>query len=98
MNGIHDMGGMHGFGPVVREDHEPVFHEPWEGRAIAMRMLLAAKASQPYPGVARGYIETIPPIEYLRMSYYERFLDSAIRRAIDDHVFTAEELAAHLRR
>ena len=27
MNGIHDMGGMHGFGPVEREDHEPVFHQ-----------------------------------------------------------------------
>jgi len=26
MNGVHDMGGMDGFGPVVREANEPVFH------------------------------------------------------------------------
>jgi nitrile hydratase len=89
---------MHGFGPVVREEHEPVFHEAWEGRTIAMRILLGPMLSQPYPGVARQYIESIPPAEYLEMSYYERFLDSAIRRAIDDGLFTAEELAYHMRR
>ncbi len=31
MNGIHDLGGMHGLGPVLAEANEPVFHEPWEG-------------------------------------------------------------------
>ena len=36
MNGIHDMGGMHGFGPVVVEANEPVFHADWEGRVLAM--------------------------------------------------------------
>ena len=37
MNGIHDMGGMHGFGPVMREENEPVFHAPWEARLFAIR-------------------------------------------------------------
>lgn len=36
MNGIHDMGGMHGFGAMEREDHEPVFHHEWEGRVFGM--------------------------------------------------------------
>ena len=36
MDGVHDMGGMHGFGPVQHEENEPVFHEPWEGRVYAM--------------------------------------------------------------
>ena len=35
MNGIHDMGGMHGFGPVSVEEHEPVFHRAWEGSRAA---------------------------------------------------------------
>ena len=39
MNGIHDMGGMHGMGPIVYEKNEPVFHEPWEGRAWALSVL-----------------------------------------------------------
>ena len=37
MNGIHDMGGMHGMGPIRREEDEPVFHEPWESRVFALR-------------------------------------------------------------
>ena len=36
MNGIHDLGGMHGLGPVVAEQNEPVFHEEWEGRAFGL--------------------------------------------------------------
>ena len=98
MNGIHDMGGMHGFGPVVREEHEPVFHEPWEGRVYAMRARLGTKLPLPYPGVGRTYIESLSPQTYLGMSYYERFLDSAIERAIAAGVITAAELEAHLRR
>ncbi len=35
MNGIHDMGGMHGFGPVTVEEGEPVFHAPWERTVFA---------------------------------------------------------------
>ena len=92
MNGIHDMGGMHGFGPVVREEHEPVFHEPWEGRVYGM--LSRARAIMPpaYPGDNRGYIEAIPPQTYLEMSYYERFMEAIVQRAIDAGVITAGEL------
>ena len=37
MNGVHDMGGMHGFGRVQAEANEPPFHAPWEGRVLAMQ-------------------------------------------------------------
>ena len=40
MNGVHDMGGMQGFGPVEPEPNEPVFHAAWEGRALAMSRAL----------------------------------------------------------
>ena len=42
MNGVHDMGGMHGFGEVEPEASEPVFHAPWEGRALAMNRAMGA--------------------------------------------------------
>jgi nitrile hydratase len=35
VNGIHDIGGMHGFGPVERD--EAVFHAQWEKRQCARR-------------------------------------------------------------
>jgi nitrile hydratase beta subunit len=93
VNGIHDMGGMHGFGPIIREaDHEPVFHEAWEGRVYGM--LSRARAIMPprYPGDNRGYIEAIPPQTYLGMSYYERFMEALVQRAISAGVLTAKEL------
>ena len=36
MDGVHDMGGMDGFGKVEPEPNEPVFHHRWEGRVLAM--------------------------------------------------------------
>ncbi len=37
MDGIHDMGGMDGFGKVEAEQNEPPFHEAWEGRVMALQ-------------------------------------------------------------
>ncbi|MCC2663013.1 MAG: nthB, partial [Geminicoccaceae bacterium] len=36
MNGIHDLGGMHGLGPIRPEPDEPVFHEDWERRMFGL--------------------------------------------------------------
>jgi nitrile hydratase subunit beta len=73
MNGVHDMGGQHGHGPVVVEPDEPVFHEAWEGRVYAL-MRLARRAGIFNLDEMRRAIETIPPAEYLEDSYYERWL------------------------
>ena len=42
MDGVHDVGGMQGFGPIQAEANEPVFHARWEGRVLAMNMAIAA--------------------------------------------------------
>ena len=89
MNGIHDMGGMHGFGPIELEENEPVFHEPWEGRVIAMRRTIP-DVSNPYGG--RFLIESIPPDLYLKSSYYERWLLSFEDALLRKGLITAEEL------
>jgi nitrile hydratase len=93
MNGPHDMGGMHGFGPVVREENEPVFHEDWERvvygmqRAIRVRGLINIDES-------RHGIERMPPAEYLAASYYERWLASLERNLIEKGIVSREELEA----
>jgi hypothetical protein len=79
VNGVHDMGGMHGMGPVVHEKDEPVFHEEWEGRVYALTLLVRAGGGRWNIDAGRYEIERIPPAEYLRMSYYERW---AVRLAI----------------
>ena len=40
MDGAHDMGGVKGFGPVVPEPNEPVFHGDWERRAFALTVAM----------------------------------------------------------
>ena len=70
MNGVHDVGGMHGFGPVLPEPHEPVFHAPWEGRVLALvRAILYTRAWN--IDVFRYSQEQVPAPVYLSVSYYQ---------------------------
>lgn len=71
MNGVHDMGGQQGMGPVQYEKNEPVFHAPWEGRVYALNRAMRAWGKWSLDN-DRHAIELLPPADYLRMSYYER--------------------------
>ncbi len=91
MNGIHDMGGMQDFGPVERKQNEPVFHAPWEGRAFALN--LAAGAWRKWSlDALRHQIEQIPPAEYLRMTYYEKWVAAVSERLVASGLITRTEL------
>jgi len=72
MNGIHDMGGMAGFGPVVAEDDEPPFHSDWERRAFAL--IFAAVGYVGPVDRFRYARERIDPAAYLTTSYFEQWL------------------------
>lgn len=86
MNGIHDMGGMDGFGPIEYEKDEPVFHHAWEGRVYAIR--------GPLVGLVRATIERMPPAQYLATSYYEKWLWAKIQNLLANGAFTQAELDA----
>ena len=73
MNGVHDMGGMHGMGPIEREKNEPVFHARWEGRVFALNRAVGAWGKWNLDA-SRHQKELIPAADYLRMSYFEKFL------------------------
>ena len=92
MNGIHDMGGMHGFGPVLPEANEPVFHAEWEGRIFGIRAQLARFAGN--IDQRRSQIEQIRPDRYLRITYYERWLDTALRYCAERGLISAHERKA----
>ena len=77
MNGVHDMGGMQDMGPVQREKNEPVFHARWEGRVWGMMWLGSAWGKWNLDAM-RHAIERIPPADYLRMSYYEKWLAALV--------------------
>lgn len=69
MNGVHDMGGLQGFGPVVPEADEPLFHAPWERRALGLT-LAAGATGQWNIDQSRSMRESLPPALYLASSYY----------------------------
>lgn len=91
VDGVHDLGGMHGFGPVVREADEPTFHATWEPVVVAIaRSGLAYRVFN--IDEFRHAIERMAPDHYLSATYYERWLDAVTRLAIEKGVTTPEEL------
>lgn len=87
MNGIHDMGGMQDMGPIRREIREPVFHAEWERRVFALFNALDVG----WPA-RRQQIELIPPADYLRLSYYERWLAATEPLMTETGMLTRQEI------
>ena len=98
MNGVHDMGGMHGFGPIEIEANEPVFHEEWEGRVYGIVTSIREEHDVYGPYGSRHYIENIPPARYLASSYYERWMLALEAALLNKGLLTAEELDARTHR
>jgi len=94
MDGIHDLGGMSGFGAVEIERNEPVFHERWEARAFSLNNLgirvLGAYNVHEY----RHAVERMDPAHYLAASYYERWFTGVATLLVEKGVVTREELEA----
>jgi len=93
VNGIHDMGGMHGFGPVEPEANEPVFHSDWEGRVLALNRAMGYSRAWNID-MSRAAIEVLPPEVYLTRSYYEKWLLRLEQLLIDRALVDADEMAA----
>jgi nitrile hydratase beta subunit len=92
-NSVHDMGGMHGFGPVEAEPNEPVFHAEWEKRVLAMQRAMGFTGLWTIDG-GRASLETLPPVTYLASSYYERWFRGLERRVVAHGLVGEDEIAA----
>lgn len=91
MNGIHDMGGMQDMGRIEYEKNEPVFHAPWESRVLAM--VLATFAWHKWNLDAfRHTREVLPPVDYLRLSYYEQWFSGLLDLLVRRGLVTAAEI------
>ena len=93
MDGVHDMGGMHGFGKVEPEQDEPVFHDDWEARTQALYRAMS------YAGVwcidsARFAREQLPPAVYLSSSYYKKWELGMEKQLAELGLAGPDELAA----
>jgi nitrile hydratase len=93
VNGVHDMGGMDGFGKVEVEANEPVFHHRWESRVMAMVRAFGANGGVNID-MQRFSRESIPPATYLAASYYEKWFLGLKSMLLDRKLVGADELAA----
>jgi nitrile hydratase subunit beta len=93
MNGVHDLGGMHGFGKVEPEPDEPVFHAPWEGRVLALNRAMSYTGTWSID-VARAAIEELPAHVYLGSSYYEKWALRLEQLLLRHGLVDADELEA----
>jgi nitrile hydratase len=112
VNGVHDMGGMQDMGPIVREDvaprnpagagmparadAEPTFHAEWEARVYAMMRVLRTQRGPWNLDASRSGVESLPPIDYLRMSYYERWFTWMRRTLVASGNATQDEIDSGL--
>lgn len=95
MDGIHDMGGMQGFGRVPHEMDERVFHAPWEARVHGMVYTLFAQGMLNIDAF-RHAIERIPPKEYLGSPYYGRWARAVEVLLIEAGALRPGELQARI--
>lgn len=93
MNGVHDMGGMDGFGKVDAEPDEPMFHADWEARVLAMVRAMGAAGAFNID-TSRYYRETLPPDVYLASSYYKKWLLGLENMLIDKGFVAEADIAA----
>jgi nitrile hydratase subunit beta len=93
MNGAHDMGGVHGFGAVMPEPDEPVFHADWERRVLTRTLAMGATGEWTLDA-ARFARENRAPAEYLSKSYYQIWLAGLEQLLVEHELVAPGELAA----
>ena len=91
MNGVHDMGGMHGLGPLLEEKDEPVFHAPWEGRAFALTRAMGGWRLWNLDA-SRHQRELMAPLDYFRLSYYERWIAALVELMLASDLVSRTEV------
>jgi nitrile hydratase len=91
MDGVHDMGGMDGFGKVEQETNEPVFHHRWEGRVVAMSRAISLFRNWTID-TSRYVVEMLSPTVYLTASYYERWFLRDVRLLTEHGLIEADEV------
>ena len=98
MDGIHDMGGMQGYGaaPAIDPD-EPVFGEAWEGRAFGLSLLSMRLSGTNLPAF-RHAMERLHPLHYLGEGYYGRWLNGAENLLVDSGILAPGAVDARARR
>ena len=91
MNGVFDVGGTDGLGPVNPTPEEPAFHAEWEKAALAMQLACFRGGWFNIDSFRHG-IELMDPVVYLSSPYYEHWLHSFEHHGITKGHIDPDEL------
>jgi nitrile hydratase subunit beta len=91
MDGVHDLGGKQGFGPVRYASNRTAFKAAWEPRANALYSL-GVRLGLINMDEYRHAIERMEPRHYLSASYYERSLTGFATLCVEKGIVSQEEL------
>jgi nitrile hydratase subunit beta len=91
MDGVHDLGGREGFGPIAGKADEKVIHADWEIRDFAIKQSAAAGQSWTIDWF-RHCRELTDPIDYLTRPYYDQWLTTLVAQLIDEGYLTLDEV------
>lgn len=97
MDNIHDLGGMHGFGPVPIESESYTFKHEWQRRAFGLTQALAGNT--PFcADMHRFKIEQLSAIDYLQMDYFEKWTVATTELMKDAGLVDIDELMTGVKR
>jgi nitrile hydratase beta subunit len=91
MDGMHDLGGRQGFGPIRYTLNAPAFHAEWEVRANSL-YAHAVRRGVFNMDEYRHAIERMDPRHYLAAGYYERSLTGLATLLVEKGLTTREDL------
>ncbi len=92
MDGVHDLGGKHGFGPVDRAHENDAYHSEADARAYALCVSMRAERAYPVDWF-RHVRENMDPVDYLSRPYFDQWLQTAVAMAIDAGDLSMVEVA-----
>lgn len=93
MDGIHDLGGRHGFGKIDVDEGDEQFHEPYEARIRSI-----AYAITPAPDWSKDWFrhcrELISPEDYLSRPYFDQWAQAYCAMLVNSGWATVQECAS----
>ena len=93
MDGVHDLGGREGFGPIQEKDDDKPFHADWEMRAFAIHQASAGGRDWTIDWF-RFCRELTPPVDYLTRPYFDQWMTTQAAELIDEGYLTLDEIKA----
>ena len=93
MDGVHDLGGKQGFGPIDVDEVEVPFHADWEGRMWAIAQ--CARSPDWTIDWWRHVRELIDPVDYLSRPYFDSWAQTHIAAFIDSGELTLDEIVSN---